>query len=187
MEEQRKQTEALVNAIAKGMDHSVPRATIPSFSPFDSTSELWSDYWARFQTFVNANSIPADKVAQVFLTNQTKVTYKLLSNMAVQQLPPKTINELDIDAIAAYMRIQFDPTRYVVRERFKFWLGMNHKPGESILELAARIRQDAVTCDFTAIKDPLDEAMRTRCRSDLGPPSEMGPPGPKTLVIWTPS
>eukprot|EP00731_Ephydatia_muelleri_P033139 Em0025g95a len=93
------------------MDHSVPRATIPSFSPFDSTSELWSDYWARFQTFVNANSIPADKVAQVFLTNQTTVTYKLLSNMAVQQLPPKTINELDIDAIAAYMRIQFDPTR----------------------------------------------------------------------------
>eukprot|EP00731_Ephydatia_muelleri_P020772 Em0013g499a len=109
MEEQRKQTEALVNAIAKGMDHSVPRASIPSVSPFDSMSELWSDYWARFQTFVNANSIPADKVAQVFLTNQTKVTYKLLSNMAVQQLPPKTINELDIDAIAAYMQIQFDP------------------------------------------------------------------------------
>ena len=101
-------------------------------------------------------------MAQVFLTNQTKVTYKLLNNMAVQQSPPTTINEFDIDAIAAYMRIQFDPTRYVVRERFKFWSGMNCKPGESILELAARIRQDAVTCDFTAIKDPLDEAMRTR-------------------------
>ena len=39
---------------------------------------------------------------------------------------------------------------------------MCRKPGESILELAARIRQDAVTCDFAAIKDPLDEAMRTR-------------------------
>eukprot|EP00731_Ephydatia_muelleri_P000958 Em0001g958a len=60
--------------------------------------------------------------------------------MAVQQLPPKTINELDIDAIADYMWIQFDPTRV-------------HS------ELTARI---AVTCDFTAIKDPLDEAMRTR-------------------------
>ena len=75
IEEQWKQTEALVNAIVKGMDHSVPRASFPSFSPFDSTSELWSDYWARFQTFVKANSIPVDKVAQVFLTNQTKVTY----------------------------------------------------------------------------------------------------------------
>ena len=39
---------------------------------------------------------------------------------------------------------------------------MCRKPGESIQELAARIRQDAVTCDFAAIKDPLDEAMRTR-------------------------
>ena len=35
-------------------------------------------------------------------------------------------------------------------------------PGESIQELAARIRHDADTCDFPAIRDPLDEAMRTR-------------------------
>ena len=39
---------------------------------------------------------------------------------------------------------------------------MNRKPGETIQELAARIRHDAVTCDFTAISDPLDEALRTR-------------------------
>ena len=38
----------------------------------------------------------------------------------------------------------------------------NRKPGETIQELVARIRQDAVTCDFTSIKDPLDEALRTR-------------------------
>ena len=34
--------------------------------------------------------------------------------------------------------------------------------GETVHELAARIRHDAVTCDFPAIHDPLDEAMRTR-------------------------
>ena len=39
---------------------------------------------------------------------------------------------------------------------------MDRKPGETVNELAARIRQDAVTCDFPSIKDPLDEAMRTR-------------------------
>ena len=38
---------------------------------------------------------------------------------------------------------------------------MQRKPGETIHELAARIRQDAVTCDFPSITDPLDEAMRT--------------------------
>lgn len=39
---------------------------------------------------------------------------------------------------------------------------MKRRPGESILELAARIHHDAVTCDFVSIKNPLDEAMRTR-------------------------
>ena len=33
--------------------------------------------------------------------------------------------------------------------------------GETV-ELVARIRQDAVTRDFASIKDPLDEALRTR-------------------------
>ena len=39
---------------------------------------------------------------------------------------------------------------------------MQRKPGESIQELAVRIRHDAVRCDFPSIKDPQDEAMRTR-------------------------
>ena len=64
--------------------------------------------------------------------------------------------------IETYMKHQFDPKRFVVRERFKFWSEMQRKPGESVLELAARIRQAAATCNFTAIKDPLDEALRTR-------------------------
>ena len=67
-----------------------------------------------------------------------------------------------MDEIVGYMKDQFDPTHYIVRERFKFWSDVRRKRGETIQELAARIRQDAVTCDFPAIKDPLDEAMRTR-------------------------
>lgn len=39
---------------------------------------------------------------------------------------------------------------------------MHRKPGETIPELAARICQDAATCDFAAIKDPQDEALHTR-------------------------
>ncbi|KAG8233478.1 hypothetical protein J437_LFUL014360 [Ladona fulva] len=37
---------------------------------------------------------------------------------------------------------------------------MQHKPGESIQELAARIRQDAAKCDFSSIQDPHDEAIQ---------------------------
>ena len=44
----------------------------------------------------------------------------------------------------------------------KFCSGMQRKPGESVLELAASIRQAAATCDFTAINNHFDEALRTR-------------------------
>ena len=100
-------------------------------------------------------------MAQIFLTNQTNVTYKLLSNI-LQQSPANDINELSIDDIAEFMRTQFDLTQYIVHDRFKIWSDMKCRPSESILELAARIRQDTIACDFVSIKDPLDEAMRTR-------------------------
>ena len=143
-----------------------PRENVPtpmaSFQPFDSTSELWTDYLARFRTFVTANSIPDNKQAQIFLTNQSNSVYKTLSNLAAQQQPVKSIHELTMNDIQTFMAEQFDPKRFVVRERFKFWSDMKRKPGETIPELASRIRQDAATCDFQSIKDPLDEALRTK-------------------------
>ena len=39
---------------------------------------------------------------------------------------------------------------------------MKRKPGETPNELAARIRQDGAACKFLAVKDPQDEAFRTR-------------------------
>ena len=142
-----------------------PRENVPtpmaSFQPFDSTSELWTDYLARFRTFVTANSIPNNKQAQIFLTNQSNSVYKMLSNLAAQQQPVKSIHELTMNDIQTFMAEQFDPKRFVVRERFKFWSDMKRKPGETIPELASRI-QDAATCDFQSIKDPLDETLRTK-------------------------
>lgn len=136
-------------------------AAIPKFSPFDSTVELWADYWSRFLTFLGANSVPNSKKGQVFLTNQLPEIFKLISNLAAQQSPPKTVSDLSLEEISDFMKDQYDPKRFVVRERFKFWSKSIRKPGESIQELAARIRQKAATCNFPEIKDPLDEAMRT--------------------------
>ena len=50
----------------------------PTFNAFDSTSELWSDYWCRFCIFVQAHSVPKEKAVKVFLTNQSPTTYKML-------------------------------------------------------------------------------------------------------------
>ena len=51
--------------------------------------------------------------------------------------------------------------RRSLRERYKFWSTIKRKPGETSTELAARIQQMTTTCDFSAIKNPLDESMRT--------------------------
>ena len=64
--------------------------------------------------------------------------------------------------IIGFLKEQYDPAKFIVRERYRYWSDMQRKPGETIPELAARIRQDATTCAFTDIQDPLDEALRTR-------------------------
>ena len=119
-----------------------------SFQPFDSHSVLWLDYLERFRTFLTANSVPKVKEAQVFLTNQSKVTYKLLGNLAAQQSTSKSINELKMDDIQKFMREQLDPKRFVVRERYKFWEDLKRRPEETIQELASKIQHDAVSVIF---------------------------------------
>ena len=133
----------------------------PPFPAFDSTVELWKDYLLRFKTFVSANSVPDDKLALVFLTNQTSDTYKLINNYASQQDTPTTADNMKFSDIAEFMSQHYDPAMVTVRERYKFWSSIKRKPGETPTELAARVRQMATTCDFPAIKNPLDEAMRT--------------------------
>ena len=104
---------------------------------------------------------PNERRAQVFLTNQAIDIYRILSNLAAQENPARGVNDLTMEDIVEYMKRQFDPKRFIVRERFKFWSDMKRKPGETIQELAARIRQAAATCDFASIQNPLDEALRT--------------------------
>ena len=115
-----------------------------------------------FSNFRSCNSVAEDRLVHVFLTNQTTATFNLLRTLASQLTPPVDIHDLTMDDVVTFMQDQFDPKHFVVRERFRFWSDMNRKPGESVQELASRIRQDAVRCDFASIHDPLDEALRTR-------------------------
>ena len=96
------------------------------------------------------------------ILNTTIHCAKGCNSSNTSQLTPSTdINQLSISEIVDYMKTQFDPTQYIVRERYKFWSDLKRTLGETIPELAARIRQDAVTCGFTTITDPQDEALRT--------------------------
>ena len=88
-----------------------------------SVSSLWLNSWTvegllRFKTFVSANSVSDDKLALVFLTNQTSDTYKLINNYASQQDTPTTADNMQFSDIAEFMSMQhYDPTKFTVRER----------------------------------------------------------------------
>ena len=69
----------------------------------------------------------------MFLTNQTTAVYKQLSTLAAQMNPSKDIHTLTMDEIVNFMKEQFDPKRFIVRERFKFWSDMQRKPGETVV------------------------------------------------------
>ena len=85
--------------------------------------------------------------------------YKLLCTLARQQAPLKDINALTIENIARFMEGEYDLKCFTVQERFKFWSDVQHKPGEMVEELTARICKDSATCDFASIRDPQDEAI----------------------------
>ena len=67
-----------------------------------------------------------------------------------------------MEKIIEFMAKHYDPKCFLTRERYNFWHDMKPKPGETPNELAARIRQDGAACKFSAVKDPQDEAFRTR-------------------------
>ena len=147
---------------------SLPVAiSTPSFAAFDSMSELWKDYWSRFQICMEVNSIPTERQHKVLLTNQSKATFKLISTLAAQMPTSKEIENLTMEEIVVFMDEQCDARNFIVQERFRFWSQMQPKPGEAVPELAARIRPDTAKCDFNTIKDPRDEAMRTRFISSI--------------------
>ena len=116
MEQQRKDDQdhflqLLKSTSSVGFPPADVTATTPKFAPFDSTTELWTDYYDRFCTFVGAHYVPEDSKPQVFLTNQTATTYKLLANLASQLTPAKDINVLTMKESNDFMKDQFDPNR----------------------------------------------------------------------------
>ena len=76
--------------LAMGLEYIVSSTAIASFQCFDSSSKPCLDNLETFtcRTFPTENSIPKKKKAQVFITNQTSISYKLVSDLIAKQSPP---------------------------------------------------------------------------------------------------
>ena len=118
--------------VRQQQEAALPQTT-PKFEAFDSTAELWTDYWSRFSTFTNANSVPDVRVAKKCLMFELlKFFYKSNGNYLQAALhsccsgnPAKNcVNDLTMNKIQQYMMNQFHPKRFVVRERFRYWSDM---------------------------------------------------------------
>ena len=120
------------------------------------SAHLW--WWMLYLS--NARHKFSLPIKLLLYTKKKKKKKKKLANLAAQQTPSKYINKLTILEIADFMKEQFDPKLFIVRGRFKFWRDIQRKPGQTLQELAAGIRQDAATCDFPSTQDPQDETLR---------------------------
>ena len=90
----------------------------PPFPAFDSTAELLKDYLLRFKTFVSAKH---DKLVLVFLTNPTSAIKNLINNYASHLDTPTTADNMRFSDITKFMSQHYDPTKFTVGERYKFW------------------------------------------------------------------
>ena len=145
---QQKQMEDLINRLAPSPGSSAPYTSAASIPPFRSHFRIVKYYSTPS---LLPTLFPTTKWH--VLTNQTTATCKLLSTLAGQQTLPKVINEL---TLTTFMKTLYDPRRFCCHRSY------TRKPGETIPVLAARIRQEASTCDFPSVKDVQDEATRTQ-------------------------
>ena len=73
-----------------------------------------------------------------------------------------------MENINVFREQQYDPERFMVPELFRFCSNMQHKPGETALELAATICQETATCDFTSIREPQDQTLCAKFICSIG-------------------
>ena len=161
MQQQKKENKQLIKLLTQKAKKKAGGAT-PNFTAFDPYTELWMDYLSCFRTFIRANSINEDRVPQIYLTNQSKVFYKQLTDWSEQQTLKKDINTLTMNDIEEYIKTQYNPRTFIIRERYRYWSNIKRNPGETIQELAERIQHDATTCEFATITDAQEEPLRTR-------------------------
>lgn len=102
-----------------------------------SQQELWRSWqdlslYLVWETATNQTTSPT-------VGHPAEVGGRTNGILTTQKAMPKDVNTLSLDEIADFMKSQYDFTRYVVRERFKFWSEMHRKPEENIQELTAKI------------------------------------------------
>lgn len=134
---------------------STMAGVVGNIGPFDDTVEQWSAYTERFEFFVLANGISAEKKVATFLTVMGAKTFNVFRAL----IQPKKPGEFTYDNIVKTLSEHFSPKPLMIAERFRFYK-RNQEEGETVTMFVAALRKLAEHCEFT--EDTLKDAIRDR-------------------------
>ena len=82
----------------------------------------------------------------MFVTNQARVSYKLVSNVIAKQSPPKVLMNSERRTFKSSW--ESSSTKRDVKEgKVKVFEGFETKSAETIQQLVSRVRREVVMCD----------------------------------------
>ncbi len=146
-------TQALDQAIEAGGNKKMA-ALIGHINAFDESTEQWSTYTERFEHFVDANDVPAEKKVAAFLSVIGATTYGLLCGL----LAPAKPGDKSYEDFVKVLKDHFSPKPIVIAERFRFHK-RNQEEGESVAQYVAVLKKLWEHCAFG---DHLQDALRDR-------------------------
>ncbi|XP_026142558.1 uncharacterized protein K02A2.6-like [Carassius auratus] len=129
-------------------------AAIGHMEAFNESVEPWTTYIERFEHFIEANSIEAEKKVPVLLSVIGGKTYGLLRSLIAPEKP----GEKSFKHITDTLQQHFSPKPLVIAERFRFHR-RNQEESESVTQYVAVLRGLSEHCEFGG---HLDDALRDR-------------------------
>ena len=125
-----------------------------SLGEFDPKTDNISFYLERLQLYFEANTVEEDRKVAVLLIVVGARTYETLRSLLAPTLP----RDKSFEELLGVLKKHFDPQPLVIGERFRCYQ-RSQKPGESIADFIADLRQLSIKCDFWSF---LDQALRDR-------------------------
>lgn len=127
---------------------------IGSIGEYKESEEDFESYLERFEQWIIANTVHADKKVSAFLSTIGPDAYRLLKNLTAPTKP----TTMGYKALVKELTDHYKPQKNVIAERFRFQR-RSQQEGESVTSFIVALKQLSIHCDYAG---HLDEALRDR-------------------------
>lgn len=118
-------------------------ATIGKIGEFREERESFLCYLERFEQFLAANDVAAERRVPIFLSVIGPIAYGVLKNLVQPALP----KDKDHTALTKAVKDHYHPKPIVISERFKFHK-RNQKEGEKVSDYVVDLKKLSTDCEF---------------------------------------